>query len=94
MEALLGLLNLVFDFLSTQFVDLSVKIMVIITGGMWLAKGIVSLTPTEKDDIAVERVEEIIKKLFDDYPSELPNDISPEEKDAEIKRIAKNMTKK
>lgn len=91
MDQILGLLNLVIDFLSNQFVDISTSVIVIITGLYYAAKNITKLTPSEKDDQVVEKIEEVLRKLFDDFPMDFP---SEEEKEDTVKKIARNVVKK
>lgn len=91
MDQILGLLNIVIDFLSNQFVDISTSVVVIITGLYYVAKYIAKLTPSKKDDEVVEKVEEVLRKLFDDFPIDFP---SEKEKDETVNKIARNIVKK
>lgn len=91
MDQILGLLNIVIDFLSNQFVDISTSVVVIITGLYYAAKYITKLTPSEKDDEVVEKIEEVLRKLFDDFPVDFP---SEKEKEETVKKIARNVVKK
>lgn len=91
MDQILGLLNIVIDFLSNQFVDISTSVVVIISGLYYVAKYIAKLTPSKKDDEVVEKVEEVLRKLFDDFPIDFP---SEKEKDETVNKIARNIVKK
>ena len=46
MDQILGLLNLVIDFLSNQFVDITANVLMIITGVFYAAKTIAKMTKT------------------------------------------------
>lgn len=91
MDQILGLLNIVIDFLSNQFVDISTSVVVIITGLYYVAKYIAKLTPSKKDDEVVEKVEEVLRKLIDSFPIDFP---SEKEKDETVNKIARNIVKK
>ena len=91
MDQILGLLNLVIDFLSNQFVDITANVLMIITGVFYAAKTIAKMTKTTKDDEFMQKVEDILEQLLGEkFPLEFSDE---QQKKETIKRIAKNITK-